>query len=111
MYNHFTCMFLASVDRKFAGDYDYVAQRYLGFSNVLHIWSVQAIPTYRLESTNSMMHVHYNRSKCFLLMHSTGLVYIGKDCHQRMFKIQMQGKWLHRALVFVWRSIVYTLKI
>ena len=24
MYNHFTCMFLISVDSKFAGDYDYV---------------------------------------------------------------------------------------
>ena len=23
MYNHFRCMFLVSIDRKFAGDYDY----------------------------------------------------------------------------------------
>ena len=25
LYNHFTCMFLVSVDRKFAGDYEYAS--------------------------------------------------------------------------------------
>ena len=49
-------MFLVSIDRKFTGDYEYasynftrlLALRYLGFCNVLHIWSVRAIPTYRV---------------------------------------------------------------
>ena len=25
LYNHFTCMFLVSIDRKFAGDYEYAS--------------------------------------------------------------------------------------
>ena len=95
MYNHFTCMFLASIDRKYAGDYDYVsqnfisllAQRYLGFSNVLYIWKVWAIPTYSvyrlydcLEDGLSYVVIHYRvveleRSRMALLMqcsHVTG---------------------------------------
>ena len=53
MYNHFT---LVSIDRNlleimimYVRNFtSLLALRYLGFSNVLHIWSAQAIPTYRV---------------------------------------------------------------
>ena len=55
MYNNFTYTFLVSVDRKFAGDYDYVSLRYLGFSNVLYIYNGVSRPSLLIESTDSMM--------------------------------------------------------
>ena len=44
-----------------------LAQRYLGFSNVLHIWSVQAIPSYgvyRLYDNSIFMYTYILNKFC-----------------------------------------------
>ena len=58
MYNYFTCLFLVSIESEICWRLQIckvglspcrlLALRYFGFCNVLRIWSVQAIPTYRV---------------------------------------------------------------
>ena len=67
------------LSRKFAGDYEYVSLKFhkltcseiFGFSNVLHIWSVHAIPTYRVYQL-------YDTEHCMPFSHyQSGEVHVG----------------------------------